>query len=46
MCESKCCCEKPERLERTPGECSPEQIEECHGNAAEHPCVSDKAEDH
>jgi hypothetical protein len=30
MCQG-CECEHPERLESKPGECSPEQIFECHG---------------
>lgn len=37
MCKD--CCEHPERLKGTPQECTPEQIKECHGDAAkEHPC--------
>lgn len=40
MCEdTKCCCQKPENLQASPKECSPEQIRECHGEAEEHPCV-------
>jgi hypothetical protein len=32
-------CEHPERLgNRNPGDCSPEQIEECHGKDARHDC--------
>lgn len=32
-------CEHPEKLDhRSPGECSPEQIEECHGKDAGHDC--------
>lgn len=31
-------CEHPEKLKGKPGECSPEQIKECHGNTKEHPC--------
>jgi len=45
MCESKSekgGCTHPERLKGKPGECSPEQIKECHGEAAEHPCVRKK----
>lgn len=44
MCdESKC--EHPERLEGKPGDCSPEQIKECHGDEADHSCVpEDKIE--
>lgn len=35
-------CEHPERLKGKPEECTPEQIEECHGDISieEHPCVS------
>jgi len=32
-------CEHPERLKGKPGECSPGQIKECHGQAAEHRCL-------
>ena len=32
-------CRKPENLKGKPGECSPEQIEKCHGTDAKHPCV-------
>ena len=39
MCESKCCCQQPERLKEKPENCTPEQIRECHGDAQEHPCV-------
>jgi hypothetical protein len=35
-------CEHPERLKGKPGECSPEQIKECHGEVVEHPCVKGK----
>ena len=40
MCkaESEKVCEHPEKLKGKPGECSPEQIRECHGEDAEHPC--------
>ncbi|MDD4465075.1 MAG: hypothetical protein PHY25_00100 [Dehalococcoidales bacterium] len=31
MCQ-ECGCEHPERLKGKPGECSPEQVLECHGN--------------
>ena len=39
MCEKKQGCQKPETLKGKPQECPPEQIKECHGDAAEHPCV-------
>lgn len=31
-------CKHPERLKGKPGECSPEQIKECHGEEKEHSC--------
>ena len=40
--KSKKTCEHPERLKDKPGECSPEQIKECHGEAVKHPCVKEK----
>jgi hypothetical protein len=33
-------CRKPETLKGKPGECSPEQIKECHGEVKEHPCTN------
>jgi hypothetical protein len=38
MCEKKTRCQKPEKLKGKPEECSPEQIKECHGETARHPC--------
>ncbi len=41
----RCCddkkegCQKPENLKDKPEDCSPEQIRQCHGDVAEHPCV-------
>ena len=35
-------CKHPERLKGKPGECSPEQIKECHGEVEGHPCVKKK----
>jgi len=49
MCEGKDCgcgehsdcgCEHPDRCQGSPGECTPEQIRECHGDVSEHPCES------
>ncbi len=40
MC--KCCCEQPQKLRGKPGECTPEQIEECHGEGKGHPCQEEK----
>ncbi len=37
MCEN--CCQQPDKLKGAPEECSPEQIRECHGDTAEHPCT-------
>jgi len=40
MCEG-CGCEHPDNLEKSPKECTPEQIEKCHGSADEHPCAGE-----
>lgn len=37
MC-SKSCCEQPQKLRGKPGECTPRQIKECHGDVKNHPC--------
>ena len=37
MCND--CCQKPDQLKGKPGECTPEQIKTCHGDAKDHPCV-------
>jgi len=39
MCDQKQCCEHPDKLKGKPSECTPEQIRECHGDTATHPCV-------
>ncbi len=39
MCTCKTECQKPEELEGKPEECSPEQIQKCHGEVSEHPCI-------
>jgi len=36
MCSNGC--QHPERLKDKPQDCTPEQIRECHGEDAEHPC--------
>lgn len=43
MCDRdpQCCCQHPEKREAHTGECSPEQIRDCHGDVAEHPCKCD-----
>ena len=35
-------CTHPEKLVGKPGECTPEQIKECHGDVKEHLCVKQK----
>jgi len=35
-------CEHPEELKGKPGECSLEQIKECHGQVKGHPCVEER----
>jgi ArsR family transcriptional regulator len=42
MCED--CCQQPDRLKGRPGECTPEQIKECHGDEKDHPCAPKKEE--
>jgi ArsR family transcriptional regulator len=36
------CCEKPGKLKGKPGECTPEQIRECHGEVKKHPCEGEE----
>jgi hypothetical protein len=38
MTKDKQVCEKPEKLDGKPEDCSPEQIRECHGNEEAHSC--------
>lgn len=40
MCKSRCM--KPEKLKESPEKCSPEQIKECHGTDAKHPCTGNE----
>ena len=40
MCEENC--QYPEKLKGKPDECTPEQIQQCHGDAAHHPCGGKK----
>lgn len=44
MCcnEEKEGCQKPENLKGKPGDCSPEQIRKCHGDAKGRPCMGDE----
>jgi len=44
MCDAVKKCEKPENLKTKPEDCTPEQIKECHGDVAEHPCTGDNEE--
>jgi DNA-binding transcriptional ArsR family regulator len=37
MCAAKC--QHPEKLKGNPKECTPRQIEKCHGSKKNHPCV-------
>ncbi len=42
MCEkNKCGCRKQENLKDKPEDCTPEQIEECHGDEKKHPCCGE-----
>ena len=41
MCNCKGC-QHPEKLKGKPGECSPSQVKECHGNVKKHPCADEK----
>ena len=40
MCEKGQGCQRPDQLQTTPQECSPEQIHLCHGEASGHPCLT------
>jgi hypothetical protein len=44
MCKSESTkeCEHPEKLKGKPGECSPEQIKECHGDVKQHSCERER----
>jgi len=42
-CDPKSECAHPEKLRGDPSECTPEQIQECHGEVTEHPCESEEA---
>ena len=44
MCDAEKKCRRPEELKDAPEECSPEQIRKCHGEVAEHPCVTSSCE--
>jgi len=38
MCRGGSECGKPGKPGKNPGECTPEQIRECHGEGGDHPC--------
>ena len=42
MCDEKKKCQKPDKLTGKPEDCSPEQIQECHGDDKEHECEGKK----
>ncbi|MDD2619471.1 MAG: hypothetical protein PHC92_02195 [Syntrophomonadaceae bacterium] len=44
-CQKESTCINPEKLQGKPGECSPEQIKECHGQEIEKKCSCQKDED-
>ena len=33
-------CQNPKKLKGRAGECSPEQVKECHGDVKKHPCAT------
>jgi DNA-binding transcriptional ArsR family regulator len=35
-------CQHPDKLKGKPGQCTPEQIKECHGDSPNHPCEKEK----
>jgi len=39
MCQGNKGCQQPKELIGKPEECSPEQIEKCHGDVKDHPCA-------
>jgi len=43
MCSNGC--QQPEKLKDRPENCTPEQIRECHGDDAEHPCAKKESEE-
>ena len=42
MCNHKECLK---REAHKPGECTPEQIRECHGDVLEHPCIGSEKQE-
>ncbi|MGD2094526.1 MAG: hypothetical protein PVH77_05915 [Phycisphaerales bacterium] len=48
MCDNQSkqtCCQNPKELKGDVKNCSKEQIRKCHGDAKNHPCVSDIKKD-
>ncbi len=41
MCQKGQCCQNPVQLKGKPGECSPQQVKECHGDQKGHTCEND-----
>jgi hypothetical protein len=41
MC-NPCGCQHPEKMEKNPKGCTPEQIKECHSDTKGHPCEEEK----
>ena len=39
MCKENC--DHPEKLKGSPGDCSQEQIKECHGDQKNHSCTGE-----
>ena len=39
QCEQETQCQKPEELKGNPKDCSPQQIEKCHGDDKKHCCT-------
>jgi len=46
MCCEEEKCERPEELKGSPGQCSPEQIRKCHGDAPGHSCAPAESCEH
>ncbi len=44
MKETNTCCQKPENLNASPQDCSPEQIKSCHGTEGDHECLREQEE--
>lgn len=42
MYNTKCCCQQSEKLRKRPVDCSPGQIQECHGKGEDHPCLDEE----